>query len=724
MVNTVIDATATRARIGVDVGGTFTDVVLTLPDGRVLLNKTTTTPADPGEGVAAAIGHVLTASGLDPSDVAEIVHGTTVASNTILQKAGARTGLLTTAGFRDVLEIGRIRTPGMFDLSWSKPEPLVPRRWRLEVRERIAADGSVVIPLDEADVRAAAAFFLAEGVEAVALCFINSYAAPGHERRARDILHEAAPDLMLTASFEVLPEIKEYERTSTAVVNAYLLPAMRSYLSRLAGRLAAIGLDAPVQVMASSGGMIGLATARDRPVFAVGSGPAGGVAGAARLFPDADLIVFDMGGTTAKAALVEAGKPALVTEYEFRDGISSPSRFTKGAGYMLKVPAIDIAEVGSGGGSIAWIDAGGLLQVGPRSAGGDPGPACYGLGNDRPTVTDANMVLGLLNPEALAGGSLRVDPSLSARAIELHVAGPLGIPLLRAAHGIRAVANAGMARAIRAVTVERGRDPRGMALLACGGGGPLHAADLARALGITQVVVSPMSGVFSAAGMLAADVEHSLVRAVLSPLETVAEADVQAGLDALRDEGLSELAAEGYEAGTVVLRFAADLRYLGQSSELTIPLPAPAFDACARWQVAQAFRATYAETFGYRSEDGLELVNLRLTAVAPPPSAITAKRSPSAWAMAAVSMRRNTNSPSLAKMSCTGKPARSSISRSTSINRQPSCCASSVPTVDLPAPINPVSTTRWGREAVVAAAGACLNSVSGSSSVAAGMVRS
>lgn len=606
------------ARIGVDVGGTFTDVVLALPDGRVLINKTTTS-ADPGEGVAAGVATVLAEAGLDPAQVTEVVHGTTIASNTILQKSGARTGLLTTTGFRDVLEIGRIRTPGMFDLAWSKPEPLVPRRWRLEAPGRIAADGQEVTPLSEAAVAEAAAQFVAEGVEAVAICFINSYVNPVHEQRAQAIISAVAPALMLTASCEVLAEIKEYERTSTAVVNAYLLPAMRTYLTQLASRLAALGVHAPVQVMASSGGMIGLETARQRPVFAVGSGPAGGVAGAARLSGGADLIVFDMGGTTAKAALVTGGQPALVTEYEFRDGISSPSRFTKGGGYMLKVPAIDIAEVGSGGGSIARIDAGGLLQVGPQSAGGDPGPACYGRGNDRPTVTDANMVLGLLNPASLAGGSLRVDPALSVRAIQAHVAAPLGIGLLKAAHGIRAVANAGMARAIRAVTVERGRDPRDMALMAFGGGGPLHAVDVARALGIGRVMVAPMSGVFCAAGMLAADVEHSLVRAILSPLATVDLEIVQAALQSLRAEGMQDLVAEGYGAASVDLRFAADLRYLGQSSELTIPLASPVFDGEARVAVAVAFRAAYAEVFGYGSGDPLELVNLRLTAVGTAP---------------------------------------------------------------------------------------------------------
>jgi len=604
------------ARIGVDVGGTFTDVVLALPDGRIHVNKTTTTPADPGEGVAAGVAAVLAEAGIDPREVAEVVHGTTVASNTILQKVGARTGLLTTAGFRDVLEIGRIRTPGMFDMAWKKPDPLVPRRWRLEAAERIGADGAVVRPLDEVSVCRAAEMFVADGVEAVAICFINSYANDAHERRAAALLREVAPHLLVTASYEVLPEIKEYERTSTAVVNAYLLPAMRGYLSKLAERLAAIGVTAPVQVMASNGGMIGIGTARDRPVFAVGSGPAGGVAGSARLGPvigAPDLIVFDMGGTTAKAAIVEGGEPQVVTEYEFRDGISTPSRFTKGAGYMLKVPTIDIAEVGSGGGSMARIDAGGLLVVGPDSAGGDPGPACYGRGTRNPTVTDANMVLGYLNPHALAGGSLKVDAALSVAAVEAKVAGPLGLSVEDAAHGIRQVANVNMARAIRAVTVERGKDPRDLALMAFGGGGPLHAVDVARLLGITRVLVSPVSGVFSAAGMLAAEAVHEFVRPLLAPLANVRAGAVSAALDGMAAEGRAALANEGYGEGAVQLRYAADVRYLGQSSQLTVPMPPGPWDAGA---LHAAFERLYRETFGYvATGEPVELVNLRLSAI-------------------------------------------------------------------------------------------------------------
>lgn len=618
---------AAAARIGVDVGGTFTDVVLTLPAGRVYVNKTTTTPNDPGEGVAAGVAAVLTEARVAPGDVAEIVHGTTVASNAILQKSGARTGLLTTHGFRDVLEIARIRTPGMFDLTWRKPEPLVPRRWRVEATERIAADGSIVVPLDEASVREAAAFLMAEGIEAIAICFINSYANDVHERRAATILRECAPAMLVTASCEVLPEIKEYERTSTAVVNAYLLPAIRGYLSKLAERLSAIGVNAPVQMMASNGGMISLDTARDRPVFAVGSGPAGGVVGAARVgatIGSENLIVFDMGGTTAKAAIVEGGELQIVSEYEFRDGISSPARFVKGAGYMIKAPSIDIAEVGSGGGSIARIDVGGLLVVGPESAGGDPGPACYGRGTERPTVTDANMVLGFLNPRALAGGSLTVDSTLSARAVDRHIARRLGLSIEDAAHGIRQVANFSMARAIRAVTVERGKDPRDLALMAFGGGGPVHAVDVARLLGMRRVLISPVSGVFSAAGMLAAEAIHEFVHPMLVPLASAVSLAVLNVMERMAVDGRAALAGEGYDKAAIELRFAADMRYAAQSSQLMVQMRSDQYDPAV---LKADFERLYSETFGYvAAGEPIELVNVRLSAIGKGTSRLDFKR--------------------------------------------------------------------------------------------------
>ena len=604
-------------RIGCDIGGTFTDIVLQRADGQVHIRKASTTPDDPGRAVVQGIHDLLADLGVSPEAVIEVVHGTTVASNTILQKSGARTGVLTTRGFRDVVEIGRIRTPTMFDLAWTKPEPLAPRRSRLDVHERLAADGSVVRALDPAEVREAGDFFLREGVETVAVCFINSYANPVHELAAKRILEAEFPALVVTASCEVLPEMREYERCSTTVVNAYILPAMRGYLSRLRRDLAAIGVTAPIQVMASNGGMMGVTTASEKPVFAVASGPAGGVTGSARLGEvtnDRDAIVFDMGGTTAKAAIIDDGKPAITNEYEFRDGISSPSRFVKGGGYMLKVPSIDIAEVGAGGGSIARVDAGGLLHVGPESMGASPGPACYRLGNDRPTVTDANMVLGFLNPVALAGGSLAVDLESARKAITRHIGMPLGLDLHAAAHGVRQIANINMARAIRAVTVERGRDPRDLTLVAFGGGGPVHAVDVARILGIRRVVAPVMAGVFCAAGMLTADVEHDLLRAVLKRLDRVAPQALQRIADDLRAHGLVTLAAEGYPSEAVSFELKADLRYIGQSSELSVRLRSDTLDAAALGALRDDFQKAYLDTFGYSSEEPLELVNLRVAA--------------------------------------------------------------------------------------------------------------
>jgi len=604
-------------RIGCDIGGTFTDVVVELPDGSLHINKTSTTPDDPGRAVVEGVRAVLAGAGIDPASVTEVVHGTTAASNIILQKAGARVGVIGTRGFRDVLEIGRIRTPTMFDLAWSKPEPLAPRRWRREVDERIGADGSVVRPLDPQQVRDVAGFFCDEGVEAVAIAFINSYANPVHELATRRILESEFPGLLVTASCEVLPELREYERTSTTVVNAYILPAMRVYLARLKRDLAAIGISAPIQVMASNGGMMGLTAASERPVFAVASGPAGGVTGAARLADVTgarDAIVFDMGGTTAKASIITDGKPALTNEYEFRDGISSPSRFVKGGGYVLKVPAIDIAEVGAGGGSVASIDAGGLLTVGPESVGAWPGPACYRLGNERPTVTDANIVLGFLNPVALAGGSLAVDRQAAAAAIERHVGGPLGLALLEAAHGIRHIANVNMARAIRAVTVERGRDPRDLVMVAFGGGGPVHAVDVARLLGVRRVIAPVMAGVFCSAGMLAADAEHDFQRSVLRPLERIDPVAMAVVVAQLRLLGETTLAAEGYPPSSVEFALRADCRYLGQSSELTIPVRGESLDTSALLGLREDFQRAYRETFGYASDEPVELVNLRLGA--------------------------------------------------------------------------------------------------------------
>ena len=605
-------------QIACDIGGTFTDLVAQVSDGQAHLRKIPSTPSSPGQAVIEGLQQLLNDLHLSFADVTEIVHGTTVGSNIILQKKGGKTGLITTQGFRDVLEIGRIRTPTMFDVAWDKPVPLVPRRHRLEVVERMGANGEIVVPLDEASIIAAGARLIEEGIETAAVCFLHSCINPEHERHARDLLRQSFPSLRVTASCDVLPEIKEYERTSTTVVNAYLLPGMQRYLAALVKELETAGMKGPILVIASSGGMMKIETAMEKPVFAVGSGPAGGVIGSMRLARAVDCldaIAFDMGGTTAKASIIEGGDLTLTSEYEFRDGMSTPSRFIKGGGYMLKVPAIDIAEVGAGGGSIAWVDEGGLLQVGPISAGADPGPACYALGNERPTVTDANVVLGILNPNSLAGGSLPIDAECSIKAIDRHIADPLGLSRVEAAAGVRQIINVAMARAIRSVTVERGRDPRDMTLFAFGGSGPAHAVDVAMLLGISKVIVPVMSGVFSAVGMLGADVEHNLVQNLFRPLDKIEMVEITDTIQDLRHEGALRLYNDGFTKSDFDMRFSADMHYLGQSSELTVGFDPIEIAGKGSESLSTAFHTAYLETYGYQNDEPVELVNIRLSAL-------------------------------------------------------------------------------------------------------------
>mgnify|MGYP000901334235 CR=1 FL=1 len=609
----ILKPSSGQVRIAVDIGGTFTDIAAAMPDGLIHESKVSSTPDDPARAVVDGVAQLLAELGIQASAVAEVLHGTTVGSNTILQRKGAKTGLITTRGFRDVLEIGRIRMPDMFDLTWDKPKPLVPRRYRMEVSERLAADGSVVTPLSEGDVVAAGRELTAQGIETVAIAFINSYRNAAHEIAAEAILKQHFPKLLVTTSCAVLPEMKEYERTSTTVVNAYLLSSMRTYLERLEEGLRGIGVRAPILVMTSNGGMLAANVTCQKPVLVVASGPAGGVVGAARLGAarnDKDVIVFDMGGTTAKAVIIEDGRPSMTSEYEFRDGISTSSRFIKAGGYMLKVPAIDIAEVGAGGGSIAAIDKGGLLVVGPASAGAVPGPACYGLGNTAPTVTDANVVLGFVNGTSLAGGRLPIDRALSESAILAQVANPLGLTIEDAAHGIRAVANAAMARAVRAVTVERGRDPRDFALMAFGGNGGVHAPDLARQLGIPKVVIPPLSGIFCAVGMLASDIEHTALRTVTCPLDSITAADLKAIKADLEAEAAERLAADGYAKDRRRYLWQADLRHEGQATELTVHFEGDDIETLRRLFVAE-----YLKVYGYSDTTPIELMKVRVAGI-------------------------------------------------------------------------------------------------------------
>jgi N-methylhydantoinase A len=604
-----------KARIGSDIGGTFTDIVLLDSESRTSFAKVSSTPAAPEEAVLTGVLEVLERARLPPSAVSEVLHGTTVGSNALLQQKGARCGLITTKGFRDILEIGRLRTPAMFDLTWEKPQPLVARRYRMEADERTAASGEILTPVNIDHVLAAGRFFRAEGIESVALCFLNSYRNPRNELAAEVAFKAAFPDIWITSSVSVLPEVREYERTSTTAVNAYVLPVLREYLARLEAGLKRIGVAAPLLVGNSNGGLASAALAQQKPVFFITSGRAAGVVGAGRLgeaVETRDLIVFDMGGTTASASLIQDGVITRTNDYEFRAGISTPSRFIKAGGYLMRVPTVDVAEVGSGAGSIASIDKGGLLRVGPISAGAVPGPACYGQGGDKPTVTDANAVLGFL-PPVLAGGALKLDIARARAAIEREIAGPLALSVEEAACGIREIVNANMARAIRAVTIERGVDPRDFTLLAFGGSGPAHACDLARMLGIRSVMFPRAPGVFTAMGMLAGSVERHFIRALPGLLGELDLHGVSELIAELSREGSEALREEGYVDEQIDLSFELDLRFRGQDSELPLPFPA-APDADTPSALRQAFLDAYRAVYGYVSSDQVETVNLRLLA--------------------------------------------------------------------------------------------------------------
>jgi N-methylhydantoinase A len=604
-------------RLGADIGGTFTDLVLLASDGRCWRKKVPSTTDDYSRGIVEGLQELLEEEGI-VGEVEEIVHGTTVATNAILENRGARTALLTTKGFRDVLEFRRLRVPQLYDLFYSPPAPIVERRLRLEVDERLGPRGEVVTPLDERSVRTALERVRADGAEAVAVCLLHSYVNSAHERRVGEIVGEALPGAYLSLSVDVLPEIREYERTSTTVINAYVGPVVKSYLTSLQHRLESAGHDSRLRIMQSNGGVMSARAATERPSHIVESGPAAGVIAGqqlGRLAGLPNLITFDMGGTTAKASLIEDGQVSRTTEYEVGAGISLSSRLIKGGGHALKLPVIDVAEVGAGGGSIVWLDRAGRLKVGPRSAGASPGPACYGTGGAEPTITDVNVVLGYSNPDHLAGGAVRLKAELAEAALAESVAAPLGLPLIGAAHGAFSVANATMIRAIKAVSTYRGRDPRDFTLLAFGGNGPVHAAAIARALQIRQVVVPPAPGLFSAIGLLEAEPEQHFARTFFGRIQSIdlGALAVQYGrLESLARETLRE---DGYLGEPSTFERFADLRYAGQAYELTVPAPAGALTAAELEALGERFEQEHERTYGHRaSREPVEIVNLRLVA--------------------------------------------------------------------------------------------------------------
>jgi N-methylhydantoinase A len=606
----------TKFRVGVDIGGTFTDIVFLGEDGRRLTRKVSSTVGDYAAAIVEGLAAVIAEAGIGPADIVELLHGTTVASNAIVELKGAKTGLVTTKGFRDVLEIRTLRMPRLYDLSWTKPPPLVERYLRVEVDERVNAKGEVERPLAETDVECALRKLIGEGVEAVAVCLLHSYANAAHEELVKRVAARIAPSLTLCLSSELLPEIKEYERSSTTVINAYVRPIVERYLSRLLQELRHSGIAAPLLLMQSNGGLMPAAAAAIAPMHIVESGPAAGVVGVRALARQAGIgkaISFDMGGTTAKASIIEEGEFSRAIEYSVGGGVMVGSRLLSGAGYALKVPAIDLAEVGAGGGSIVWIDKGGALQIGPRSAGAVPGPVAYGIGGTEPTVTDANIVLGYLNPRHLVGGALPLDAEKARAAFEERIARPLGIALERAAHGAFLIAASNMIRAIKAVSSERGRDPRDYALVAFGGNGPLFAAAMAAELRIRRVLIPPAAGVFSSFGLLYSDVEYHFSKTRKGLVFDIQPREIAGILGELEAAARSRLAADGFPADRVAIRRSASLHYQGQSFELEVPLAEGPID---RQALAEAYGAEHERTYGHRAGSGepVELVTLRLVA--------------------------------------------------------------------------------------------------------------
>ena len=591
--------------VGIDTGGTFTDLVaVEMNRGRYYYHKVPTTTGDPARGILEGVAQLLDHNGLARSDVAFLVLGTTLATNAVLEGKWAPTGVITTAGFRDVLELARQRRPHYFNLDVPKPMPPAARDCRMEVGGRIAYDGSEVAALEENDVRRAVEALKSRQVQAVAVCFLHAYANPAHEERAKRLVRELWPGVYVCASTEVLTEFREFERFATATVNASLMPIMDRYLEAFERGIATLGIRATPRIMQSNGGAVSPAAVRKLPVNTFFSGPAGGVIGSVGLgehLEVSNLITFDMGGTSTDVCLIRDGEPAKKSEREMR-------------GFPVRTRTIDIHTIGAGGGSIAWVDAGGLLKVGPQSAGAEPGPAAYGRGGVRATVTDANVVLGRLNPRSLLGGRMTVHPD-KAQAVIDDLARKLGVALHDAAAGIIEIINVNMMGAVRVISVEQGEDPRDFTLVAFGGAGPLHAADVARSMGMRRVLVPPRPGLLSAIGLLHADVRGdfsltSLLRAEAGNLKAL-----NSGLAALRKRGAAWIRAEGEREAK--FHWQADFRYFGQNSELVMELGGERLDGRALERLVESFHRRHKDHYGYDLRgQPVEVVNLRLAVTA------------------------------------------------------------------------------------------------------------
>ncbi|HEY8449742.1 MAG TPA: hydantoinase/oxoprolinase family protein [Bacillota bacterium] len=599
-------------RIGVDVGGTFTDLILFDDEtGRVTVHKVPSTPADPSIATIEGTLELCRLAGVTPGEIQQFFHGTTVATNIVLERKGARVGMITTEGFRDILHIARKKRPFNFslqqDLPWQK-YPLVPRRWRLVVSERMSAQGEVLKPLDEEQVRQAARRLREAGVEAICICFLNSFANGAHELRAKEIVAEEYPDCYLCTSYEVLPQYREYERFSTVALNAYIGPRVGRYIENLTRRIGEAGVPCEPLLMQSSGGTATASAAKDRPVTLLLSGPVAGLIGGikvARASGYDSVITLDVGGTSADIGVAPGG---VMRRKHLLD--------TKIGDYNAMVPMVDMDTIGAGGGSIAFIDEGGMFRVGPRSAGADPGPACYDRGGTEPTITDCFIALGHLRPENFLGGRLRVRPDLARAVIREHLADRLGMSVEEAALGALRIVTANMVRAMELNSVRKGYDPREFSLVAFGGAGPLFACGIARELGIPTVIVPPHPGITSAMGLLATDIAYEYVRTTFGELRKLDPAVIQALFDEMETEARERLLADGVPEADIRLVRYADCRYLGQGYELRTPAPSGPVDEAWLEQVARNFHEEHERQYFRRFEDSpVQIINIRVAGI-------------------------------------------------------------------------------------------------------------
>ena len=607
-------------RVGVDIGGTFTDLVaFDDASGSFAVGKTLTTPRDPSEAVEALVRETLEREGIAAGAVRQLIHGTTLVTNAIIERKGSRTALLATRGFRDAIEIRRENRYELYDLMLEMPEPLVPRYLRFDVPQRTLSNGETLQELDETFVEQLARELAENGIEAVAIAFLNSFTNPTAEREARAIVQRVAPNIRVSVSSEVVPEIREYERTSTTIANVYVQERVETYLRELQARLARLGFRGSLFLIMSSGGIVTVDTAMRFPVRLLESGPAGGALAAASYGAACgyrDLLSFDMGGTTAKFCIIDRGQPLIAHEFE----VDRRYRLKKGSGLPIKLPVIEMIEIGAGGGSIARIDALGLLKVGPESAGADPGPVCYGLGGTEPTVTDADLVLGYLDADYFLGGQFKIDLPAARRAIAERIAEPAGLSLEEAAWGIHQVVNEGMANAARIHTLERGKDPHRFPLFAFGGAGPVHGYRIAKVLGSPALIVPFGAGVMSAVGFLTAPLAFDFVRSWRGRLDALDWQRANALLAEMEAEGRSLLEQSGVVSAQVHHQRMADIRYVGQGHEIQVPLPGGQLDSESIPGIMRSFEETYRRLYERLSESvPVEIINWRVISSSPAP---------------------------------------------------------------------------------------------------------